>query len=836
MEPIKFEGEAGQMRERDSISDSASDTSNPITALNSRELRDTPEAPGEGGPLPQQVKEQRKTESVKQKQGANVFPQEGHVSAVQLAAILEQLSRANAPPLPLPGQEGMPWFQGSNATEWCEGMEQLRRNYRMGEEDFRLRIPLQVERTLREDVKAMKEWQQEGWDWERKFKPAFLKEHLADDIHQKMYSRDYIRRLAKKYKQEGEDNADALARFTRQYNQVAQRLIRDKASTKSEVTETFLKNIPKRAARKCIAGLKIDLKKPGTVEWDKVFQWVMQYTDNESQFRILEVSDSEEDSGLEELIDTVTSFKKTKVQAKSPVIPKADGIEQITKMLESFSAITQQEKAPKRTGGKVQILDPHSNYRIPLATRPQMSTYYPSLGSNNVQDGMDDSVEYVNVAQRRYCYFCQNQYPGKEDHSFKKDCPVFKEYIDYGYIHHNQYGELFWGPKDTKENPSPIIHDHKTQGSLAKAVSLRAKSNGWDQPQREVEQVQLIEDIYTAEVLNVDSPENFTIGEYVNAVSSEPRKRGRPPHGPNKVHKTPVKSAKNQNSTLASKVLKYAHLMSPEEDTLSHNGAEPDTEPMDIQDPNEPEIIYERVVDKTKKPRKRMMPRLMTNTFGSIEELDRDILSSTVNVSLGLILRECPAIWKRWTTRVGDPTMPPELNSHLINAINRLPTNLRPEAPEQVNHTDLVYTTNEDRESLPKVKVSVNGLGPVNAIPDSGSTINLIDSVLARKLNLPISPVQTTIVGISADSLNLRGICRDVRVALGGVSNVINIYVMENARNELLLGMPWFIAGEVSFTYRDGAQYLTVVDDDRETQASVWSAGQKFQTVMQSEN
>ncbi|KAM0157029.1 hypothetical protein ACHAPG_004917 [Botrytis cinerea] len=149
---------------------------------------------------------------------------------------------------------------------WSENwMEQLRRSYQMSEEDFRLRIPLKVERNLREDVKAMREWQPEGWDWDRKFKPTFLKEYLSDDVYQKMYSRDYIRRLAKKYKQKGEENADGLARFTRQYNQIAQRLVRDKASTKSDVTETYLKNIPKRAARNCIADTKVDLKKPSTM-------------------------------------------------------------------------------------------------------------------------------------------------------------------------------------------------------------------------------------------------------------------------------------------------------------------------------------------------------------------------------------------------------------------------------------------------------------------------------------------------------------------------------------------------------------------------------------------
>lgn len=66
------------------------------------------------------------------------------------------------------------------------------------------------------------------------------------------------------------------------------------------------------------------------MDWDRVYTWMMQYTNkNEVQFRILDASDSEEDSGLEELIDTVTSFKKSKTQSKSPIVPRSNSIKQI---------------------------------------------------------------------------------------------------------------------------------------------------------------------------------------------------------------------------------------------------------------------------------------------------------------------------------------------------------------------------------------------------------------------------------------------------------------------------------------------------------------------------
>lgn len=85
-------------------------------------------------------------------------------------------------------------------------------------------------------------------------------------------------------------------------------------------------------------------------------------------------------------------------------------------------------------------------------------------------------------------------------------------------------------------------------------------------------------------------------------------------------------------------------MISSKENTFSYNEVKLDTEFMDIQDPNELEIIYKKVVNKIKKSKKRIIFRLMINIFNNIKEFNRDILLSIINISLKLIFKEYPVI------------------------------------------------------------------------------------------------------------------------------------------------------------------------------------------------
>lgn len=91
--------------------------------------------------------------------------------------------------------------------------------------------------------------------------------------------------------------------------------------------------------------------------------------------------------------------------------------------------------------------------------------------------------------------------------------------------------------------------------------------------------------------------------------------------------------------------------------------------------------------------------------------------------------------------------------------------------PVIINYINLIYITNKNKKSFLKIKININNLDSINTISNSESIINLIDSILIRKLNLLINLIQTIIIDINTDFLNLKGICKDICIILKEVSN-----------------------------------------------------------------
>lgn len=141
---------------------------------------------------------------------------------------------------------------------------------------------------------------------------------------------------------------------------------------------------------------------------------------------------------------------------------------------------------------------------------------------------------------------------------------------------------------------------------------------------------------------------------------------------------------------------------------------------------------------------------------------------------------------------------------------------------EVFTQVDKGQRTHHDRETLPIVRVCLNGYGPIKAIPDSGATISIISEKLALQSNLPIRPMKRYAVGISPETTILTGICEKVKVTMGGAQVTTDIWVLRNVQNSLLLGIPWFRKGEVTFAYQNRSQFLSVMDELEGDKAYVW--------------
>ena len=767
----------------------------------------------------------------------------GRATANDLAAVLstfaEIQSAAHQRPLPLPKTEGMPWFEGHNVTEWIEGLEHLKREYRMTEEDFRLRIPMQAERSLGDQIKSMKEWEI-PFDWEKKFKPAMVKEHFANDRYQQMYTKEFLLNYSKTFKNKAGTQEEILT-YTRKFNQIAQKLIKDKAITKSEVVIMFLRSVPSYLATKCVRVCKVDATKPASMSWDPVCKFFIEYADFSRQLDVVLADDEESKTKMEGLVNEFTpSIKKKDLKVGAPVVEANSDIVALTKSLSDFTLVMTQTVMDRIAPKKTVTFD---------ITRPE-----PANRAGNVPglvyttthvDSDDETVEEVNAQSgswaNRKCYYCQNREPGKLDHTLKAECPVMAQHIEDGYIHHNLHGVLCWGrPGDDRKVKVALLPKERPQ---AHSVELHAQASKWGKHGVEANTIDIVP--HDNSVNNLRDFLRTRDNVSVNAATTPPATRGRPPGtftNPTRIMKRPSEPVK---TPLTNAELIIQQLTQGKDAQLPPQSAPPAESPrtVEVQMENGEDgdfpIVYEKVPEGRRR-RKKMVAEATTFASESLPEMSRRILNLRVELSLGTILQYAPALWKQWTYRVDDPTRPEVMTTSLVEKINKeLDTPFT-----QIDDTNLIETVNnvrdinnvvaqppsKTREELPHINVSVGGMGKVRAIPDSGSTINLMSLEVAQRLKLPISPVDVMIAGPTNNRVSLTGICQDVEVSLGGVSNKLNIYVLAGARNTLLLGMPWFLAGEVVFAYQDGAQYLTITDDNGEDRASVWCAGRSTTT------
>ncbi|KAI0069480.1 hypothetical protein K474DRAFT_1581083, partial [Panus rudis PR-1116 ss-1] len=109
---------------------------------------------------------------------------------------------------------------------------------------------------------------------------------------------------------------------------------------------------------------------------------------------------------------------------------------------------------------------------------------------------------------------------------------------------------------------------------------------------------------------------------------------------------------------------------------------------------------------------------------------------------------------------------------------------------------------------LIKLPVLCNGRA-VEAIIDTGSTVNIIHSDLFGKFNnLPLEPTTIQVNTADGNQSHLHGLVRKVPVACGSINTIANLYVSDVSPFDLLLGRPWQRGNKIAIDERDDGTYL----------------------------
>lgn len=96
----------------------------------------------------------------------------------------------------------------------------------------------------------------------------------------------------------------------------------------------------------------------------------------------------------------------------------------------------------------------------------------------------------------------------------------------------------------------------------------------------------------------------------------------------------------------------------------------------------------------------------------------------------------------------------------------------------EVSKISLYALTGETEPQTIRVQGKVNGV-MLSILVDSGSTHNFVQSTVARKLKLAVSPVkQFSVITGSGDELLCNKWCKDVKLAVQGTEIVVNLFIL----------------------------------------------------------
>ena len=163
-------------------------------------------------------------------------------------------------PMPPPGTQGSPMFEGANVTEFLERYEDLCSDYRVSDEDRLVRLPRYCIQPVAETIRSLKEWKAKDYSALRK---ALLSEYRNDDTRQLLYSVPFL----EKYKNIACKESDDIMDYYRKFDRIAQHCIEKKVLTDYTAGVWFIHGLPLPTASGLIRKFTIDTEDPATVNY-----------------------------------------------------------------------------------------------------------------------------------------------------------------------------------------------------------------------------------------------------------------------------------------------------------------------------------------------------------------------------------------------------------------------------------------------------------------------------------------------------------------------------------------------------------------------------------------
>ncbi|KAL8811791.1 MAG: hypothetical protein Q9200_001523 [Gallowayella weberi] len=654
-------------------------------------------------------------------------------------------------PMPLPGTQGVPFFNGQNATDFLSRFEDLCDDYRQSTSERFRRLPRYCETAHADTIKSLPEYEDKT-DW-AKLKKAVLKEYLDHDTEQQLHSR----RFMEVYKSKPRSTIEETRDFCRFFKTASQRL-KDKNQLDGFTrAQWFIEGLPPSMREKLVRKLNIDPDDSETMNFEKIHETAVSIIDSLKAVEKFSVSKALADdmSDLADKYQAKAAIDPAK-KLSPPVVeaPKTTTIEEITEKLAAMSlptrVVTEQLSDTVRSlSAAVTRMQDNTSQSRPTIAGPSSS---PS-GS-------------FNALPEQGCYGCGDPL------CRISRCTKMDALRAQGKFHYNAENKICLG---TVDRPGPLVRRLRGQ-SFVQAIEA---ATGQDVSPNIVRTSALRlgaavgpEDIGddTDEEDDDDDDSGSTV--VVNAVR---------PTWPPSADKDALQDRANAEANLPGmKILRPGHY-------AQKPAKEPTVPKVRFQDDDTMMIDDQETAPKKKKedhknngqPLRRRKLDTLPETVNQDAVFER-ILDQASGLSVREVLTISPDMRRRFYRREDQPPAQGSTSASATVAA----------ASIRVHSTRMLQAADEElyAAGCPEVRATVNDL-PLTAMIDSGSEINVISGANARRAGLAWRNGPTLqLLGVNGKLTKFLGVCNNVEINIGGAKRRMPIFVVEECDYEVILG------------------------------------------------